>query len=218
MAKPAGDEHDGLGALRQALQAGRRDAEAARTALAQLFRAYESQLLARADRQGLPHEDAADLVRNALLAAWQGLLHHEGDVENLDAYVSRAFDGCLADYWEARHGRRTGQPDLLHTATPLLTEQGCLAVDKADENLDPARIIEEEDWREHIRRRVDAALDAIRDDLTRRIVRRHVDGHSLAAIASGLGIGLGTVRYRLDKAMPALREALADLDPNRRPD
>ena len=53
-----------------------------------------------------------------------------------------------------------------------------------------------------------------RDDLTRRIVRRHVAGHSLAAIARALG----SVRYRLDKTMPALREALADLDPSRRPD
>ena len=100
----------------------------------------------------------------------------------------------------------------------LLTEQGCLAVDVADENLDPARIIEEEDWRDHIRRRVAAALAAIRDDLTRQIVERHIAGHPLAAIARDLGIGLGPVRYRLDKTMPALREALADLDPTRRPD
>ena len=218
MAKHAGDAHDGLDALRQALQAGRRDNEGAQTELAQLFEAYEPVLLARAEREGVPTDDARDLVQDILLAACEGLLRHEGHIEDFERYLSRIFDGRLADYLEARHGRRTGQPDLLHTATPLLTEQGCLAVDKADENLDPARIIEEEDWRGHIRRRVDAALDAIRDDLTRRIVRRHVDGHSLAAIASGLGIGLGTVRYRLDKAMPALREALADLDPNRRPD
>lgn len=218
MAKEAGDDHDGLDALRQALQAGRWDAEAARTALAKLFETYQPQLLGRAQQQGLPHEDAADLVRDALLAAWQGLLRHEGDVADLDAFLWRVFQTRLADYWEARHGRRTGQPDLLHTATPLLNEQGCLAVDVADESLDPALIIEQEDWRDHIRQRVDAALDAIRDDLTRRIVRRRVHGQSLAAIARGLGIGLGTVRYRLAKAMPALREALADLDPTRRPD
>jgi RNA polymerase sigma-70 factor (ECF subfamily) len=67
----------------------------------------------------------------------------------------------------------------------------------------------------HLDPQVQAALDALPPEFRAAVVLCDIEGLSYEEISATLGIKLGTVRSRIHRGRVQLREALADLDPNR---
>ena len=109
------------------------------------------------------------------------------DAKAYPAWVARIATRCATD--AARNGARETSPMVQDPVDP---SEGPAAVAIATERAQALRL----------------ALDALPGRLRAPILLHHVEGLSCREIAVALGVGLGTVSRRMERARASLRQAL----------
>ncbi len=136
------------------------------------------------------HDDAEDVVQEALLRVKRGLVKYQPG--NFNGWLARIVTNVFLDH--AR--RRSRRPQSALPDDPDRVIEGAPG---ADEEL-AAR-----DLPDHLQ----DALRALPDDFRAAVVLCDVVGQSYDEIAETLGIPVGTVRSRVHRGRSRLREVLA---------
>lgn len=135
------------------------------------------------------HDDAEDVVQEALLRVKRGLVRYQPG--NLKGWLARIVTNVFLDHTR----RRSRRPQ---TALPDDPERVLEGAPAADEELS-AR-----DLPDHIQ----VALRDLPVDFRAVVVLSDVVGQSYEEISEALGIPVGTVRSRLHRGRSRLREVL----------
>lgn len=134
------------------------------------------------------HEDAEDLVQETCLRA----MRHAGTLEshrNPKAYLLRTLRNLSLDRWRAER------------SAPRVVSIGELRGEEGEATLaDPRTLDAPAIIREALDDDVQAALDALPEELGSALWLREVEGFSYLDIADALGVPIGTVRSRLARA------------------
>ncbi len=175
-----------------------------RDAFGELVSRYQARLYNAAVRLVDNADDAADVVQDAFLNAYQSLHAFKGDAEFFTWLYRIAFNGAIS---LRRKKRPTGSLD---------TTTGDHGLDPADPSdlVRPGHALErtEEDTLLH------AALGRLSVEHREVLTMKDLDGLRYEEIAEVLGVPVGTVRSRLHRARLELRELLAPLDDVELPD
>jgi RNA polymerase sigma-70 factor (ECF subfamily) len=169
-----------------------------RDAFGELVSRYQARLYNAAVRLVDSPDDAADVVQDAFLNAYQSLHAFKGDSEFFTWLYRIAFNGAISlkrkkrptsslDAASGDHGFEPADAsDYVRTGHALeRTEEDCL---------------------------LHAALARLSPEHREVLTMKDLDGLRYEAIAEVLGVPVGTVRSRLHRARLELRELLAPLD------
>jgi RNA polymerase sigma-70 factor (ECF subfamily) len=160
--------------------------------LADAFRREASGLLGFFVKRDVPVEDAADLVSETFLAAWQSRRTGSVEPEMLRAWLFGIARKTLSRYRRGR-GRRSALSDRLRAT---------LAADRVAHQ-PPAG---DDELNEHVR-----SLIACLPETDQEIVRLvYWDGFTQEEVATILGKPATAIRARLSRARKALRDQLAE--------
>jgi RNA polymerase sigma-70 factor (ECF subfamily) len=164
------------------------------SALSALIRHYQRSVYALVARLlvGRRGEAIDDVAQEAFMRVCRGLARFEpGGSARLSTWIltvtTRACLNALRDGRRAQLRREETQPEA---APPIDPEQSAVERER--------------------RRRVEAAMAALPEEMRAVLVLRAYHDFDYDEIAAALGIELGTVKSRLGRARTALREALAD--------
>ena len=136
------------------------------------------------------HDDAEDVVQEALLRVKRGLVRYEPG--NFNGWLARIVTNVFLD--DVR--RRARRPQSALPDDPDRVIEGARA---ADEELD------HRDLPDHIQ----DALRALPEDFRAVVVLCDIVGQSYEEISVALGVPVGTVRSRVHRGRARLREALS---------
>ncbi|MBN9521908.1 sigma-70 family RNA polymerase sigma factor [bacterium] len=169
-----------------------------RDAFGELVSRYQARLYSAAVRLVDSPDDAADVVQDAFLNAYQSLHAFKGDAEFFTWLYRIAFNGAIS---LKRKKRPTGSLDAAGG------EHGFEPADPSD-YVRTGHALErtEED------RLLHAALGRLSPEHREVLTMKDLDGLRYEEIAEVLGVPVGTVRSRLHRARLELRELLAPLD------
>jgi len=161
--------------------------------LADAFRREAGGLLGFFVKRDVPVEDAADLVSDTFLAAWQSSRTSKVEPELLRAWLFGVARKTLSRYRRGR-SRRSALSDRLRAtlAADIATQQTAAA---GDNELD-----------EHVRSLI-ACLPEIDQEIVRLV---YWDGFTQEEVATILGKPATAVRARLSRARKVLRDQLAE--------
>jgi RNA polymerase sigma-70 factor (ECF subfamily) len=166
------------------------------SALSALIRHYQRPVYALVGRLlvGRRTEAVDDIAQEAFMRVCRGLARFEpGGSARLSTWIltvtTRACLNALRDGRRAQLRRQEPPPDV---AGPVDPEQSAVERER--------------------RRRVEAAMAALPEEMRAVLVLRAYHDFDYDEIAAALGIELGTVKSRLGRARAALREALSDDD------
>lgn len=172
--------------------AGRRDA------FGELVSRYQARLYSAAMRLVDTPDDAADVVQDAFLNAYQSLHAFKGDAEFFTWLYRIAYNGAIS---LKRKKRPTGS---LHATTGERTFEPADTSDYVRTGHQLERT--EEDGLLY------AALARLSPEHREVLMMKDLDGLRYEEIAEVVGVPVGTVRSRLHRARLELRELLAPLD------
>ena len=156
--------------------------------LAALFDAHEDRLYRLARRLTASADDAHDLVQDTFLRAAGSLRSVPVGPAKEEAWLVRVLINIRRDQWRRTAVRKRSAPALRGepTAHPSTAESALIA-----------------------KRAVWAALDVLHPRRRAIVVMHEIEGQSLSAIASLLGVSAVTVRWHLSMARRDLRRVLA---------
>ena len=143
-------------------------------------------------------EDAADITQETFLKAWRSLSSFRGDCA-LSTWLCRIALNCSCDH--ARSARR-------HYSLSLTMEEDGQELDIPE--TDVRSIPEEEITRQAEIEAVRKAIDSLPEDQRRIVTMRDITGLSYAEIADTLGLEMGTVKSRLNRARAAIKNSLIE--------
>jgi RNA polymerase sigma-70 factor (sigma-E family) len=146
--------------------------------------ARSGRLVAHAELLCGSHEQARDIVQNALVRAYQRWSHIEQD--DPYGYVQRAVINAVTDWWRTAHQRHERPVDVLPDAP--------MAVDTSFED----------------RGVLLAALGRLTQRERSVVVLRYFDDCTEQDVARALGISTGTVKSTCHTALRKMRVALGD--------
>lgn len=161
--------------------------------LADAFRREAGGLLGFFMKRGVPVEDAADLVSDTFLAAWQSSRTKAVQPDLLRAWLFGIARKTLSRYRRGRSRRSALSDRLRATLTADLATQQSPAA--GDHELD-----------EHVRSLI-ACLPEIDQEIVRLV---YWDGFTQEEVATILGKPATAVRARLSRARKVLRDQLAE--------
>lgn len=164
-------------------------------AYGELVRRYQDRLFNAVLRVVGKPEDAADVVQDAFVNAYQSLRSFQGDAEFFTWLYRIAFNAAIS--WRRRQ----------RNTLSLDAERGGLSIaEPADESRDirPGEAMERREEEE----RIAAALAKVSDDHREVLVLKDLEGLKYDAIAEILDIPIGTVRSRLHRARLELHDLL----------
>lgn len=172
--------------------AGRRDA------FGELVSRYQTRLYNAAIRLVDSPDDAADVVQDAFLNAFQSLHAFKGDAEFFTWLYRIAFNGAIS---LKRKKRPTGRLDAA-------------SGERAFEPADPSDYVRTGHALERTEENalLHAALVRLSPEHREVLTMKDLDGLRYEEIAEVLGVPVGTVRSRLHRARLELRDLLAPLD------
>ncbi len=173
-------------------------------AFEQLISQYQRKVYNFAYRQTGNHEDASDVAQEAFIRAYSSLPEFRGD-SSFATWLFRIVNNACLDELRKRKRKRVTSLD-----EPLALEDGemdrQLAV--ADSDSSPEQALE----REEIQRAVQQSINELDEEYRVVIVMRDIQGYSYNEIADTLGINLGTVKSRLNRARNALKEKFGKME------
>jgi RNA polymerase sigma-70 factor, ECF subfamily len=142
-------------------------------------------------------DDAADVVQESFINAFQSLKAFKGDSEFFTWLYRIAFNAAISQKRKRRPVR------------PLESADGEWAVQPADEShgIDPGDRLA----RQERDRQLYDAMAKLTDDHRTALVLRDIDDLSYEQMAEVLGVPIGTVRSRLNRARLELRERLEEM-------
>lgn len=166
------------------------------TAFGELVLRYQDRLYNIAYRVVGNPDDAADVVQDAFVNAYQSLASFKGDSEFFTWLYRIAFNTAISQKRKKRptvsfDGGRDGEPGY----------------DPPDASLDSAPDAALE--RSEDERLLAAAIAKLSDEHRAVLVLKDIDGEKYEDIAATLGIPIGTVRSRLHRARLELRHLIA---------
>jgi len=144
-------------------------------------------------------EDAADITQETFLKAWRSLHSFRGDC-SLSTWLCRIAMNCAVDH--ARSAKR-------HSTVSLSAPDD----DSSDWDLpetDVRAMPEEELTRQTEIAAVRSAINALPEDQRVIVTMRDITGLSYAEIAETLGLEMGTVKSRINRARAAVKNFLLE--------
>lgn len=172
-------------------------------AFEQLVAAYERKVYNLAYRLTGNPEDAADVAQEALLKVYTSLPEFRGDA-SFSTWLYRVVSNTCLDELRRRKRQRAVSLDQ-----PIsLTDGEDLTRQWADESDGP----EEALTRKEQQAMVQQAISLLDEDHRVIIIMRDIQGLSYEEVADALGLSLGTVKSRLNRARAALQKKFSELE------
>lgn len=161
-----------------------------------LYRWYNDRLYNFVRQLPLPPEDAADVVQESFIRAWNSLPSLRNDAM-FGSWLHRIALNRGRDLLE----RRTRRP-----VVPIddLSPEGT-STDIADGSSGPEQELIKDDMSTAVRR----AVSTLSDDHRLVVTMHHMEGMDVQSISEALNISKGTVMSRLSRARESLRRKLA---------
>lgn len=146
-------------------------------------------------------QDAQDVTQEVFLRAYRALPRLRADGAQA-AWIRRiATNLCL----DTLRRRKSAVPTVSLDAPLTDDSEAHSAREIADEKLDPARILDQEERRAQVLR----ALENLPDDYRTVVVLHHLEDLRVEDIAEIVGVPTGTVKSRLSRARKALKRRLS---------
>lgn len=139
-------------------------------------------------------EDARDALQETMVKAWRSLAGYRADAA-LSTWLYRVAVSCCTDLQRKRKLRQASSVEALHDA----------GFDPPDPAPGPETQLEQRDRREQVRR----ALAMLPEDQRTVLVLTAVEGRSYEETAAILGVAMGTVKSRCNRARAKLAEILS---------
>ena len=146
-------------------------------------------------------EDAADISQDTFLKAWRSIGSFRGDCA-LSTWLCRIALNCCCDHARSAKRHRV----LSRTVQEDEDETKVLDIPDTDVTAMP----EEELTRQTEIDAVRAAIDALPEDQKMIITMRDITGLSYAEIAEALGLEMGTVKSRINRARGNVKKFLIE--------
>lgn len=147
--------------------------------------------------------DAEDIVDEVMLQLLS-IIGLRGPVKNLPAYVYRALQNRLIDYF-----RKTER--LSSLSDPVTNDAGITLVDLLQSPEDAASTLENKE----LAQRLSEAIDQLEPKQRAVFIATEFDGKTFKELSELWREPIGTLLSRKSRAMKALQNALKDLDPKR---
>ena len=144
-------------------------------------------------------EEAADLVQEAFVKAWQGLSSFQGE-SSFATWVYRLTTNVCIDHLRTKKRREGVEPSV------SLNDEESGWAEPADRESDPQLLLERSERGKALAR----ALAKLPDWQRRTLVLRELSGLSYQEIGDALDIDLGTVKSRIARARLSLRKILLE--------
>lgn len=148
------------------------------------------------------HEDASDVAQEAFIRAYSSLADFRGD-SSFATWLYRIVNNACLDELRKRKRQR-----LTYIDEAVTLDDGEMGRQIADTADGPEQALE----RVEVQRAVQESINQLDDEYRVVLVMRDIQGHSYNEIADALGINLGTVKSRLNRARNALKEKFGSLE------
>jgi len=148
------------------------------------------------------YEDAGDIAQEAFLRVYNSLPEFRGDSSFTTWLYRIVRNACLDEMRKRKRQRVTSLDETMEL------DDGEMSRQFADNGDGPEQALE----RVELQRTVLEAINALDEEYRVVVVMRDIQGYSYNEIAEALGINLGTVKSRLNRARGALKEAFAKLE------
>ncbi|QEG29038.1 ECF RNA polymerase sigma-E factor [Gemmata obscuriglobus] len=169
-----------------------------RDAFGTLVSRYQTRLYNSALRLVNSPEDAADVVQDAFLSAYQALSSFKGDAEFFTWLYRIAFNIAVSL-------KRKRRPSV---SLENYSQQTGLDPDDPSEYVKPSAALE----RTEDERQLHGAIARLSSEHREVLLLKDIDGLKYEDIAEALGVPIGTIRSRLHRARLELRDLLAAPD------
>jgi RNA polymerase sigma-70 factor (ECF subfamily) len=169
-----------------------------REAFGDLVTRYQARLYNAALRLVHSPDDAADVVQDAFLSAYQSLHSFKGDAEFFTWLYRIAFNTAISF-------KRKKRPAVSLDGS---TGEGGIEPDDPSDYVKPGSAIE----RTEDERQLAAAIARLSPEHREVLLLKDIDGLKYEDIAELLGVPIGTIRSRLHRARLELRELLVPED------
>jgi RNA polymerase sigma-70 factor (ECF subfamily) len=173
-------------------------------AFEQLISQYEKKVFNTAYRLTGNYEDAADVAQEAFLRAYSSIPEFRGDSSFATWLFRIVHNACLDELRKRKRQRASSLDETVAGEDGEMDRQ--LAV--ADASDGPEQALE----RVEVQRTVQESISALDEEYRIVVVMRDIQGYSYNEIAAALGINLGTVKSRLNRARNALKEMFGSLE------
>lgn len=140
-------------------------------------------------------EDAADVSQETFLKAWRSIGSFRGDC-SLSTWLCRIALNCCCD-----HARAAKRHRVLSLTVGEEDEEKIMDIPDTDVHIMP----EEELTRQAEIAAVREAIDSLPEDMRQIITLRDINDLSYAEIANVLGLEMGTVKSRINRARHAIK-------------
>jgi RNA polymerase sigma-70 factor (ECF subfamily) len=165
-----------------------------REAFGDLVSRYQARLYNAAIRLVDQQEDAADVVQDAFLNAYQSLHTFKGDAEFFTWLYRIAFNTAIS----LKRKKRAA------VSLDAVGPDGGIEPEDQSEYIKPGAAIE----RTEEERQLQEALDRLSSEHREVLVLKDIEGMKYEDIAEILGVPIGTIRSRLHRARLELRDLL----------
>lgn len=171
-------------------------------AFEQLIAQYQKSVYNTAFRLTGNHEDASDVAQEAFVKVYTSLPDFRGD-SSFKTWLFRIVHNACNDELRKRIRKRTSSLSDI-----VFNEDGDLSRQIPDPSDGPEQSLD----RIETQRVVQQSINELDDEYRIVVVMREIQGLSYNEIADALGINLGTVKSRLNRARHALKEKFSDLE------
>jgi RNA polymerase sigma-70 factor (ECF subfamily) len=168
---------------------------------ARLLATHQDKLYRVAYRMAGHHEDAQDLLQDALLEAYRSFKRFQRGTY-FDKWLYRIMTNTFID--RQRHRKRVGPVESLDAPFSSSEEGGGAGREIPDWTDEPSERVLSETFEEPIQ----AALDALPPEFRMVLILSDVEEFSYEEIAEMMDTPLGTVRSRLHRARAMMRQKL----------
>ncbi len=168
---------------------------------ARLLAQHQDKLYRVAYRMAGHHEDAQDLLQDALLEAFRSFKRFQRGTY-FDKWLYRIMTNTFID--RQRRSKKVGRIESLDAPQSGGEGDGVSAREVADWGSDPARVALRETFDEPVQR----ALDSLPPEFRMVLILSDVEEFSYEEISEMMGTPVGTVRSRLHRARGAVKLAL----------
>lgn len=172
---------------------------------ARLLAAHQDKLYRVAYRMAGHHEDAQDLLQDALLEAYRSFKRFQRG-SYFDKWLYRIMTNTFID--RQRHRKRVGRVESLDAPLPGLDEGETATRDIPDWENEPSRRVLRDTFAEPIQK----ALDGLKPEFRLVLILADVEEFSYEEIAEMMDTPIGTVRSRLHRARDMMRQTLEKAD------
>ncbi len=167
------------------------------SAFDELMVRYEKKVYSLCYRMSRDPDDAADLAQEAFIKAYRALPSFHGR-SSFSTWLFRIVTNTCLD--ERR--RKASRPALVSLDRPVDTGEGEMTPEVAGDTPDPLACAEKAEEQAEIR----ALLNLLPAEQRLVLVMRDLEGYSYEEMASVLGMKMGTVKSRLNRARAGLRD------------